>query len=122
MKKVLLVIICLLLVGCGSKESEEIKPGKINCEQMEEIMKGDNNPQLIDVRSEDEYKEGHLYNSMNIPYDSVVSGIEGNEIITKDTPIIVYCKSGARSSKAYESLVNAGYKKVYDLGAMSNCK
>ena len=57
MKKFLLVIMCLLLVGCGAKKSEEIKPGKITCEQMKEIMKGDNNPQLIDVRTEEEYKE-----------------------------------------------------------------
>lgn len=122
MKKFLLVIMCLLLVGCGAKKSEEIKPGKITCEQMKEIMKGDNNPQLIDVRTEEEYKEGHLTDSANIPYDIIVGGIEAYEVVKKDTPIIVYCKSGKRSAQAYESLVKAGYTKVYDLGAMSNCK
>lgn len=122
MKKIVLIILCLLLVGCGTKSNEEIKSGKISCEQMKEIMKGDNNPQLIDVRTEEEYKEGHLDNSANIPYDIIVNGIKAYEIVKEDTPIIVYCKSGQRSAKAYQSLVDAGYTKVYDLGAMSNCK
>ena len=124
-KKILLVIMMvLLLVGCGKKQDEEIKPGKITCNQMKEIMKGDNNPRLIDVRTEEEYNEGHLDGAINIPYDVIVNpGVTTfDSIIPDETPIIVYCKSGNRSGQAYNSLKVAGYKKIYDLGAMSNCK
>ena len=115
-KKILiLIVVVLLLVGCGKKEKEEIKSGKITCAQMKEIMKGDNNPRLID--------EGHLNKAENIPYDVIVNpGVTQIDSILEDTPIIVYCKSGNRSGQAYNSLKMAGYKNVYDLGAMSNCK
>jgi rhodanese-related sulfurtransferase len=123
-KLILLIGVCLLLVvGCG-KTNKEIAPGKITCDQMKEIMKGDNNPRLIDVRTEEEYNEGHLDGAINIPYDVIVNpGVTTyDSIIPDETPIIVYCKSGKRSGTAYDSLVKAGYKKVYDLGAMNNCK
>jgi len=123
-KFLILIVVVLLLVGCGKKETEEIKSGKITCGQMKEIMKGDNNPRLIDVRTEEEYKEGHLDKAENISYDVIVNpGVTTiDSIIPDETPIIVYCKSGNRSDQAYNSLKMAGYKMVYDLGAMSNCK
>ena len=122
-KFLILIVIVLLLVGCG-KKNEEIKPGKITCNQMKELMKGDNNPVLIDVRAADEYAEGHLEGAINIPYDVIVNpGVTAmDNIIPDETPIIVYCKSGNRSGQAYNSLKVAGYKNIYDLGAMSNCK
>ena len=40
----------------------------------------------------------------------------------KNTHIIVYCRSGNRSATAAQKLIDMGYKKVYDLGAMSNCE
>ena len=41
--------------------------------------------------------------------------------VSLDTPIIVYCKSGTRSNNAYNSLKDAGYKHIYDLGSINNC-
>lgn len=117
---VVLIVISLLLCGCGDKESNEIKPGKINCTEMKEIMKNDGNARLIDVRTEEEYNEGHLDNAMNIPVDSI-NAIKTIDTIRLDTPIIVYCRSGQRSAKAKEELNKLGYSNVYDLGAMSNC-
>ena len=122
-KFLILVVVLLLLVGCGKKEEKEIKSGKVTCGQMKTIMKYDNNPVLIDVRTAEEYAEGHLDDAINIPYDVIVNpGVTTMENIKEDTPIVVYCKSGNRSGQAYNSLKMAGYKNVYDLGAMSNCK
>ena len=45
---------------------------------------------------------------------------KGGEIEDKDDVIIVYCKSGNRSSQALTKLTDLGYTEVYDLGAMSN--
>lgn len=117
---VVLIVITLLLCGCGDKENNEIKPGKINCAEMKEIMEKDGNARLIDVRTEEEYNEGHLDGAMNIPVDNIES-IQAMSSVNLDTPIIVYCRSGQRSARAEEELKSYGYSKVYDLGAMSNC-
>ena len=121
-KFLLLIVIVLLLVGCGKKEEAKIESGKITCAQMKTLMKGDNNPRLYDVRTAEEYKEGHLDKAENIPYENIVSVLDGQDDVGFETPIIVYCKSGNRSGQAYNSLKVAGYKNVYDLGAMSSCK
>ena len=122
-KKVfLIIVILLLLVGCGKKEeTKEIESGKITCKQKKELMARDEKPILIDVRTKEEFEEKHLDEAINIPYETVVDGVGAMENIGFDTPIIVYCKSGNRSGQAYNSLKMAGYKNVYDLGAMSNC-
>ena len=70
---------------------------------------------IIDVRTKEEYDESHVVNSINIPYDEIDSKID----IDKDKVIFVYCKSGRRSSIAYDTLTTMGYK-VYDLGAYEN--
>ena len=75
---------------------------------------------LIDVRTEVEYKEEKLENSVNIPLP-----IENQtEKLPKDKNqnIIVYCKSGKRSNQAANTLIEIGYKNIYDLGSINNCK
>ena len=114
MKKILLICITVLLItGCSSK----IVNGKVTCNQKDIVMEKEN-AILVDVRTKEEYEEGHLDNAINAPYDEVVSKLKDYD---KDTPIVVYCKSGNRSAKAYQSLQDAGYTKLYDLGSISNC-
>ena len=118
MKKFLvLFILVLCLCGCGTKSGLK----SITCSEKDEILKGNSNAMLIDVRSEEEYNEGHLDGAINMPYDKVVEELSVYGIINMDVPLIVYCKSGGRSSEAADALVDAGYNNVYDLGAMSNC-
>ena len=124
MKKKLVVLVFIfmfVMVGCSSSEGESMKSGKITCNQMKEIMSENSNAILVDVRYDNEYKEGHLDNAINIDYNYInrVGNIEGVDL---NTPIIVYCKSGKRSEAAYNTLVSLGYNHVYDLGAISNCK
>ncbi len=125
MKKTFVIImigVILALTGCATSGAAKLEPGKITCAEKEEILKYDNNPTLIDVRTEEEYNEGHLPKAINIPYEIITEVVSKNSNIKKDTPIIVYCRSGARSAKAATSLKNAGYTAVYDLGAKSNCE
>ena len=120
MKKIIILILfCILLCGCQSNGIKQ--SGKIKCSDINTILSYENNPKLIDVRTKKEYDEYHLDNAINILYDSIKEEIKNIENITLDTPIIVYCKSGARSEKAYSLLKGLGYKNVYDLGAITNC-
>lgn len=114
MKKLLLICMMLLLItGCSSK----VANGKVTCNQKDIVLENEN-AILVDVREKDEYDERHLDNAINAPYTKVVELLKDYD---KDTPIIVYCRSGNRSAKAYQSLQDAGYTNLYDLGAMSNC-
>ena len=66
---------------------------------------------IIDVRSSEEYKAGHIPNAININVDETESRL--NEIEDyKDKPIIVYCNSGKKSNDAAEILVNNGFQDV----------
>ena len=83
----------------GEKEND------IDYQNAISIIKNDSNSILLDVRSPQEYKEGHLENSINIPlYD-----------LDKEQTIIVYCQSGNRSRKAIEILKKKGYKNLYNI-------
>lgn len=76
--------------------------------------------QLVDVRSADEYASGHIDGAKNIPVDAI--GARAGELGDIEKPVVVYCRSGARSSRAKNILESKGYKKVYNLGAISNWK
>ncbi|WKY48257.1 rhodanese-like domain-containing protein [Eubacteriaceae bacterium ES3] len=72
---------------------------------------------LVDVREENEYVQGHIPGSINIP----LSRIEQAEKVLKDkaAKIFVYCLSGGRSSRAGEYLSKVGYSDVTNIGGIS---
>lgn len=72
---------------------------------------------LLDVRTPQEYQEGHIPDSKNIPLDTIdkVPAIIEN----KDTPLFVYCYSGARSRQASSLLNRMGYTSVRDIGGIA---
>jgi phage shock protein E len=72
---------------------------------------------IVDVRSVQEFKSGHVKNAINIPLDQLKSKIV--ELKKKNKPIITVCRSGARSSMAKQTLKNAGIT-VYNGGAWNN--
>ena len=71
---------------------------------------------LLDVRTVDEYAEGHIPGSINIPLDTVASVLEC--IPDKDAPLFVHCLSGGRSRKAAEILKGMGYTSVENIGGI----
>lgn len=120
MKKTVFVFVLLISIcGCSPTTTSEIK--QVTCNGKDEIIKNEEHAMLIDVRTKEEYDSKHLENAVNIPYDTIVDELSTYGTIDFDVPIIVYCKSGGRSNMAATSLVDAGYKNVYDLGAISNC-
>jgi len=67
---------------------------------------------LVDVRSEQEYNEGHKDGAINIPHYEMKNKAEAL-LNDKEKAIILYCRSGSRSKKAYETLKKMGYTNVY---------
>lgn len=72
---------------------------------------------LLDVRTEEEYRQGRVPGSRNLPLSSI-SRAEGT-VPDKTTPLFVYCLSGARSSRAVSELKRMGYENVTNIGGIS---
>lgn len=71
---------------------------------------------LLDVRTREEYAAGHVEKSVNIPLDEL--GSVTAVIASKDTPVFVYCFSGARSAQAAGFLRRSGYTNVKNIGGI----
>lgn len=106
MKKISLVVLLfvgvLFITGCGKDEGILIAGKRLE----------ENSYIVVDVRTNLEYAESHVKGSINIPYDE----IDETTDLDKTKTILVYCKSGVRSNKAYNTLKSLGYD-VIDLGA-----
>ncbi|HER40444.1 MAG TPA: rhodanese-like domain-containing protein [Salinimicrobium catena] len=81
-------------------------------EYKKEIKKKD--IQLVDVRTPEEFKEGHIKGAKNIDFFSE-DFITQFEALDKNEPVYIYCRSGNRSAKASKKLSEAGFKKIIDL-------
>ncbi|PVD51525.1 sulfurtransferase [Terrimonas sp.] len=74
---------------------------------------------FVDVRSPMEFNSGHVGGAVNIPLDDFVFRYKEIDGLGK-TPVIFYCRSGNRSSRAVEYLNSIGIKNIYDGGAISD--
>ena len=76
---------------------------------------------LIDIRTEDEYGDGHIENSINIPMTEILGRID--EIAKdKNREIRLYCMSGRRSALVKKILHSVGYKNVINEGGYEELK
>ena len=116
----------LLTVACSQDEAKPSETGtttevatetaEIKTMTGEELVKQNSDKKkdevlIIDVRSSEEYKAGHIPNAINMNVDEIDSRL--NEIEDfKNKPIIAYCNSGKKSNDAAEILVNNGFQDV----------
>ncbi len=73
---------------------------------------------LLDVRTEEEYRDGHIDGSINLPLDRIPF-IE-NTVKDKSTPLYVHCYSGSRSGQAVSYLKQMGYTNAKNIGGISS--
>lgn len=76
------------------------------------------NAVLLDVRSTNEYHQGHIPSSVNIPLDSINRVLK--KYPQKDTPLFVHCLSGGRSGRAVSFLKHEGYSNVKNIGGINS--
>lgn len=74
---------------------------------------------LIDVRSAEEFAQGHLVGAINISHTEVVPQLVQRDV-DPSREIVVYCRSGNRSGQAQTALRNAGFSRVINGGALSS--
>ncbi len=74
-----------------------------------DLGKLDDSYKIIDVRTEEEYKEGHIKNAINVPLDNILA----NDFdLDKNDKLVVHCRTNGRSMMAIESLLDLGYKNI----------
>ncbi|UUY07093.1 rhodanese-like domain-containing protein [Pseudomonas sp. J452] len=76
---------------------------------------------LIDVRSADEFASGSLPGAQLIPHDQIGTRIAA-VVPDKNTPVVLYCRSGRRSSQAQDELRALGYTQVMNAGGYEQFK
>lgn len=110
MKKLSTLLMCLLMCGCASDEYQTISASQAkDMMEQEDVV-------IIDVREEDEYKQGHIKNAVLIPLNTID---ENNpQLPDKNQTLLIYCRSGNRSAKAAKKFIKLGYQNVYDFGGI----
>ena len=99
----------LALVACGSGYKD------LDINEFEQAIAG-GNAALVDVRTGEEYAEGHLPGAANCDWNADDFLLQMEAAIPKDTPVAVYCRTGRRSAAAAEKLSKAGYTVCNMLG------
>ncbi len=108
-------------VSVDSKEVKEVKKAeykKITSDEAKNIMLTEK-PIVVDVRSLEEYNEGHIPNAISVPLETIENEAEA-KLKNKDDLILVYCRSGRRSREAALRLIEKGYTNVIDFGGIQD--
>ena len=105
------MFIFFMFFSCGLNGNSSIN--QMNSDELLDFIEI-NNAILVDVRTQDEYNSGYIESSLNIDYLS--NGFSENiEKLDKNIPIILYCRSGKRSSMSANKLSKLGFKEIYSL-------
>jgi thioredoxin len=113
MKKILsLLFVYFLLISCQGQTSKTVET--IDGKTYADKLSTTENPQLLDVRTPEEYAVEHLENASNVNWngDDFVAKAEK---LDKSKPVFVYCKVGGRSNQAAIKLLELGFKEIYNL-------
>ncbi len=125
-RKLILIVLALLVivfVGYNSVHNIAAKQnGNVNqlgyenifAQEAKERLESETGIILLDVRTQAEYIEKHIPDSLLIPLDTISE--EASYLLPdKNKTIFVYCRSGSRSAFASEILVKMGYKNIYNI-------
>ena len=120
MKKLLFLLLAvMLLTACAhTKENEqEAAYMNITAEEARQIMDSEEGYVILDVRTQEEYDQGHIPGAIVISHEEIAEKAE--EVLTdKEQLILVYCRSGRRSKIAAEALVELGYTNIKEFGGI----
>lgn len=107
--------IVLTLIGAGASFFFLFNRGTLAPESKAKdwILKG---AKVIDVRTEDEYRQQHLPGTLNVPLDKLRAQIP-HEAPDKDAVLLLHCVAGGRSAIGCRTLKQMGYRKCYNLGS-----
>jgi thioredoxin len=111
-KFISLLLLSILFISCNGQTSNAVNT--IDAKSFAEKLKTNEDPQLLDVRTPEEYIVEHIGNAKNVNWngDDFVAKVNSYD---KSKPIFVYCKVGGRSAQAANKLAELGFKEIYNL-------
>lgn len=118
-KLVFLLLAVMMLTACGQDKENEQGAVYVNitAEEAKQIMDSEEGYIILDVRTREEYDQGHIPGAIVIPHEEIAEKAE--DVLTdKDQLILVYCRSGRRSKIAAEALVELGYTNIKEFGGI----
>ncbi len=72
---------------------------------------------IVDVRTPEEFADGHYPGAINIPHETILDGL--NQLgVTADAAVILYCRSGNRSGQAEQALLEKGFTQAKNAGGL----
>ncbi|MBR3266040.1 MAG: rhodanese-like domain-containing protein [Erysipelotrichaceae bacterium] len=126
---ILFLLISIILFSCSFKEdtadnednsvneTEKAQYHVISATEAKKMMDEKDDYLIIDVRTEEEYAEGHITGAINIP-NEVIKDQADEKLADKNQLLLIYCRSGRRSKEAAFKLLDLGYSNVYDFGGI----
>ena len=120
-KLVFLLLAVMLLTACGQDRENDQGAVYVNitAEEAKQIMDNEEGYIILDVRTQEEYDEGHIPGAVVISHEEIAEKAEG-VLTDKDQLILVYCRSGRRSKIAAEALVELGYTNIKEFGGITD--
>ena len=114
MKKLLLLFVTIVLIGCSSADAEF---SFMSSWEARDLIEGGADVIVLDVRSEAEFLNGHIEGSILLPVHEIEDYAE-SILLDRNAVILVICQSGNRSRTASLALANLGFTNVYDIGGI----
>ena len=100
-------------------EAPKAEYRQLTAEQAKARMDSGDEVIILDVRTPEEYAQGHIPGAVLLPVSNITS--DALELLPdKSAEILVYCRSGNRSRQAANALVDMGYTAVYDFGGIGS--
>lgn len=114
MKALISMVLGVVLAGISTGAEEVADKDKpIKVEQAEEKIKAGD--QLLDVRTKEEWDEGHLKGAKLVTLSEEGFAEKAKAVLDPKKPVVIYCRSGNRSATAAKLLRDAGFTKVFDM-------
>jgi thioredoxin len=110
--KILFLIISIVFISCNEKKASSVE--SISPKEFAEKIKTSDHPQILDVRTPDEFESDHIENAKNVNWNGADFETKA-AALDKSKPVFVYCLSGGRSKKAAAKLSELGFTNVYEL-------
>ena len=118
-KLIFLLLAVMMLTACGQDKENDQGAVYVNitAEEAKQIMDIEEGYIILDVRTQEEYDQGHIPGAIVISHEEIAEKAE--KVLTdKDQLILVYCRSGRRSKIATEALVELGYTNIKEFGGL----
>ncbi|MFC1802494.1 rhodanese-like domain-containing protein [Thermoproteota archaeon] len=113
---ILLVVVAVLAVAAAVYTTDlmsgGVDPGDVSIQIAQELIEKKGDLVILDVRTVSEFDDGHIKEAINIPVQELPDRLDE---LDKNDELLVYCKTGRRSSTAVKILEEAGFTKIYNM-------